>query len=93
MSIFVLIGIGVSLGMVLLSYLLGRYAIRVILYALWVSIALFGAFLVYQGLQAMGEFAGYGETILVLFIVAPAFVVSVGAGIVGLIGRDRANAG
>jgi hypothetical protein len=90
MSVEILILIGAPLGIAVLSFLLGRYAIPAILYALWAAIVMFGGFLMYSASQATGDHAGFGQGLLFVFVVVPAFVVSLIAGLIGISRARRA---
>ncbi len=90
MSAQVLILILVPLGMAGLSYALGRYAIRAILYALWAAIVMFGGLLMYSASQATGDHAGFGQGLIFVLVVVPAFIVSLIAGLIGIARARRA---
>lgn len=84
--------IGMPLLLAGLSYLLGRYAIRAILYALWAAIVIFGIILVNNAAQTTGEFAGQGQYAILLFGVGPGLLISVLAGVLGILRAKRARA-
>ncbi len=85
--------IGMPLFLASLSYLLGRYAIRAILYALWTAIVVFGVMLVYNAAQTTGEYAGQGQYVILLYGVGPGLLISVLAGVIGILRAKRAQVG
>ncbi len=84
MGMEVLLLVIMPLGTAALSYLLGRYVIRAAIFAFWASIVVFAVYLFASASMAEGEYAGMGQYLILMFVVAPGMVVSLIAGNIGL---------